>query len=336
MAQAHNTISALPRKLVRAISSRKLLPIGLESASNFAKDGKDRTSRSWRVLGIQRTLADDFQHMCLELDWLPLIMLILVVYSFFSVLFGVAFFGLLSAGAPFVGDWTFSSRVEDCLWMSVTNLVTIGYGSLTPGSRPGYILATVEHFVGILLSAILLGIVVSKASLPTSRIVFSDHIIFTTRNGEPTVIFRVGNTRGNFLLNPEVRVSYFRRLETIEGESVWTGTRLEFEEPPQLAPAFNLAHKVTEDSPLYGMTQEDLQNAGGDLSVVLGATDDHSLQTLHARKLYTKENVMFNMRFGDVLAKDSNGKKMVNFERFHDVIPLEGLSPWVGWKAKAS
>ena len=38
------------------------------------------------------------------------------------------------------------------------------------------------------------------------------------RNSVPHVLLRVGNIRGNFLMNPEIRLSYMQRLVTSEGE----------------------------------------------------------------------------------------------------------------------
>ena len=45
------------------------------------------------------------------------------------------------------------------------------------------------------------------ASLPTSKIIFSKVCLITNRNDVPHLLVRIGNTRGNFLLNPEVASS---------------------------------------------------------------------------------------------------------------------------------
>ena len=42
------------------------------------------------------------------------------------------------------------------------------------------------------------------ASLPSAKLVFSHAMLVTPRDGVPTLIARVCNTRGNYLLNPEV------------------------------------------------------------------------------------------------------------------------------------
>ncbi|GMH38335.1 hypothetical protein BSKO_06219 [Bryopsis sp. KO-2023] len=318
-----------PRKLVRAISSGKFSKLNLVDVAHD-DDNKKGKNFHWSVLGVDRTLADDFHHICLELNWLPLIALVFLVYTFFSLLFAAAFWVLLVRdGAHFVGERLDLGAFEECLWLSVGHLVTIGYGGLLPATRAAFVLATVEHFVGIFLSAILLGVVVTKASIPTAKVVFSKHVLFTTRNGEPTVMFRVGNTRGNFLLNPEVRVSYFRPLDTVEGEKVWAGTRLDWEEPPLLAPSFNLTHRVTETSPFYNMTEEEILRQGGSFTVSMAATDEQSLQTLYARKLFSTDDVLFNVKFGDVLLSKKTSK-IVDFRRFDDVFPITGATTWVG------
>lgn len=60
------------------------------------------------------------------------------------------------------------------------------------------------------MGAVLLGVLINKASIPSARVVFSEACLLTSRNGEPVLILRIGNTRGNFLLNPEIRVGYLK------------------------------------------------------------------------------------------------------------------------------
>ena len=95
------------------------------------------------------------------------------------------------------------SAREACFWFSTNNLITIGFGNLVPGTRLAGVVTSLEHFAGILLSSILLGLVVAKASLPSAKLVFSAAMLVTPRDGVPTLIARVCNTRGNYLLNPE-------------------------------------------------------------------------------------------------------------------------------------
>jgi hypothetical protein len=61
---------------------------------------------------------------------------------------------------------------------------------------------------GVIMGAAVLGVLINRATIPQARVVFSDNCLLTSRNGEPCLILRIGNTRGNFLLNPEIRIGF--------------------------------------------------------------------------------------------------------------------------------
>eukprot|EP00210_Caulerpa_lentillifera_P004943 g4717.t1 len=158
--------------------------------------------------------------------------------------------------------------------------------------------------MGILLSAILLGVVVTKASLPSIKLVFSDVCIITRRNGVHHFIFRVANTRGNLLVSPDIRLCSFSHTNTEEGESIFVAQPLDVIEPPVMAPSFNVVHKIDESSPLAKFSDKELQEK--DYAVSLVATDSHTYQTLYARKHYPGESILSNVRFSDILKRDGN------------------------------
>ena len=45
-----------------------------------------------------------------------------------------------------------------------------------------------------------------------------------------------------------------------------------------LAPSLVISHEITEDSPLYGLSVEDIRAADGAIFVSVAATDDNHLQ----------------------------------------------------------
>ena len=51
----------------------------------------------------------------------------------------------------------------------------------SPDTQLAYIVCTVEHFVGIMMSSLLLGIVFAKASMPTNKTAFSRVCLITAR-----------------------------------------------------------------------------------------------------------------------------------------------------------
>lgn len=50
-----------------------------------------------------------------------------------------------------------------------------------PETSLAYALCTAEHFTGVMMSSLLLGIVFAKASIPTAKTAFSKVCLITTR-----------------------------------------------------------------------------------------------------------------------------------------------------------
>ncbi|EIE23165.1 E set domain-containing protein [Coccomyxa subellipsoidea C-169] len=237
-----------------------------------------------------------------EMDWDVLVLFCLAMYLVVSIVFAALFYITGAVYEQMLGD-SHLSLPEACFWLSVTNLTTIGYGSISPDTQLAYIVCTVEHFVGIMMSSLLLGIVFAKASMPTNKTAFSRVCLITARNGVPHLLIRIGNTRGNFLLHPE-------------------GRRCEVTDPTAIAPSLIIAHEIDEASPLHGLTAEDIRAAEGAIFVSVAATDDNSKQSVIARTIFRPADILWNHRFQDVLVQ-KDGRQFVDFTKFHDTVQIE-------------
>ncbi|KAK9797007.1 hypothetical protein WJX73_004119 [Symbiochloris irregularis] len=315
------------RRIVSSIQTAARLSGSTSSAARL--HAAARVPGRWGVLGVSNSLIDDFTFHCLDMPWRSLLFLVLGVYFSIAVVFAAAFWFLLAYCGPdceefphLIGDVPRQLSVAElCFWMSVNNLITIGFGNVSPGTTAANILCTAEHFGGIMLSSILLGLVVTKASLPTSKIIFSKVCLITKRNGVPHLLVRVGNTRGNFLLNPEIRISYLKRLVTIEGEVTFSGSRLDYADPPAMAPTVNIAHSIDEHSPLFQLTPTDIIDQEGGIYISISATDSNSLQTVYARQIYRAADIRWDHRFKDMLVQRNN-QQFVDFNNLHETVPI--------------
>ena len=54
-----------------------------------------------------------------------------------------------------------------------------------------------------------------------------------------------------------------RKLVTREGESTFKSERMEFADPPTMAPCVIIAHHINAHSPLYGKSAKDLAREAG-------------------------------------------------------------------------
>jgi inward rectifier potassium channel len=50
--------------------------------------------------------------------------------------------------------------------------------------------------------------------------------------------------------------------------------------------------------------------------------DETVSQIVHARHSYTAPEIMWNMRFADILSRTAEGRRAIDYTRFHDLVPL--------------
>ena len=82
-------------------------------------------------------------------------------------------------------------------------------------------------------------------------------------------------------------------------------------------------HAIDESSPLYQLTPKDLIESQVEIVITLTGIDETVSQTIHARHSFVASEIMCNMRFVDIILRSPDGKRVVDYTRFHEVKPLE-------------
>ena len=100
---------------------------------------------------------------------------------------------------------------------------------------------------------------------------------------------------------------------------------LERSQTPLFALTWLALHPIDDRSPLYGMTLEELAEMEGELIVTLSGTDETFSQTIHARHSYIASEILWNMRFVDILTRTSDGQRAVDYRYFHEVTGVDGV-----------
>jgi inward rectifier potassium channel len=85
---------------------------------------------------------------------------------------------------------------------------------------------------------------------------------------------------------------------------------------------WTVMHQIDETSPLYGETPESMAETETDIVLTLIGFDETVAQTVHARHYYLTDEILWNMRFVDIFSRKPDGRRVIDYGRFHDVIPL--------------
>lgn len=212
----------------------------------------------------------------------------------------------------------------NAFFFSVETLGTIGYGALYPRGFTANLIMTAETFVGMVYVALTTGLVFARVSRPVSRITFSRVAVIHDFDGVPTLMFRAANRRANNILEAEVMVSLARDAETAEGLSLRRFEELKVvrSRTPLFALSWTVMHPIDAASPLHGVTSERLLAEFAEIVVVLSGVDDRYAQRVHARHSYSAPEVIWGRRFDDILSITADGRRVIDYGRFHDVVDV--------------
>ena len=270
-------------------------------------------------VGIRRALTRDLYHLLLATTWPRLLALLLTLYLAGNCVFALGYL----AGRDAI-DNARPGSFSDAFFFSVQTMATIGYGKLAPRSLFAHALVTLETFVGLLGVAMTTGLIFAKFSRPTARVLFSRVAVVRPWNGIPSLMFRMANQRTNQIVEAELHVVMARDETTAEGESIRRFHDLELTRRQNaiFALSWTAVHTITERSPLYGASPESLAAAGAEIVVSLIGTDETFSQTVHARYSYVADEIVWNARFVDIISQLPDGRRRIDYTRFHTVIPL--------------
>src|SRR5262249_19599499 len=156
----------------------------------------------------------------------------------------------------------------------------IGYGAMYPESFAANLLVVAEAVVGFTLLALATGLLFAKFSRPTARVMFTRDAVISPVNGVPTLMFRLGNERGNQIVDAQIRAVLVRTERTSEGAKFYRSVDLNLTRTRalSLSRSFSIMHSINEQSPLCGLTPEQLIEQEVEIEVMVVGLDDTSMQ----------------------------------------------------------
>jgi inward rectifier potassium channel len=278
-----------------------------------------RGKRMAVVKGQDKGRFMDFYHNILTASWplffAQLAAAFIVVNLIFAMLYVIDRGGIVNARA---------GSFQDAFFFSVQTLGTLGYGAMAPRTLYTNLLVTAESFTGILTIALFTGIIFARFSRPFARVVFSKVAVVTPFDGVPTLMFRAANQRGEAIIDASVMVNLARQHTTVEGITMrrFQELKLTRSNSSLFALSWTIMHPIDQDSPLYGLTPEDMDAADMEIVIMLNGLDEILADRIYARHAYWADEIVWNRRFVDVISVTPGGTRMVDLTQFHDTIEI--------------
>jgi inward rectifier potassium channel len=268
--------------------------------------------------GIRREVLQDLYHYCMMASWPSLFATIVAFFLIFDLLFGCLFHlvpnCIANLSPPgFLGDFFFS----------VETLATVGYGEMHPQTLYGHTVAMIEIFTGLLMLALITGLMFARFSRPRARFLFSRFGVVRPIDGKLTLMFRAANERQNIVQNASAQLRMLRDDVTSEGFRIRRIIDLPLvrSQHPVFALGWNIMHVIDDASPLKDETPQTLDDHEVIFILSLSGTDETTGQVLMARGEYQASAVRWNATFRDILEWDGS-TLYIDYSKFHDVDPL--------------
>lgn len=263
-------------------------------------------------------------HWLLTISWPRFLAFIAGSYVTINVLFAFAFVlcgpdALQSSAGLFAGQPFYRA-----FFFSVDTFATIGYGNIVPVGVVPNALVTIEALFNIVGVALATGVIFSRFSRPSARIIYSQNAIVAPYRDKTALEFRIANARSSQLIDVQIQ-AILTKIEHSGGTTVRRFYELELERNRVVffPLSWTVVHPISPASPMWGLSRADLVQADAELLVLLIATDETLSQQVHSRSSYEADEIIWGARFANMLMRsESEGIIGMDLDRIHDVEPV--------------
>ena len=207
-----------------------------------------------------------------------------------------------------------------------------------PTSNVGYLLATFEQLLGILINVFVFAAVLAKFQSPQADLIFSKQACVFTRDSVRFLCIRVGNLRCHCLFNPTIKLYLLQDRETAEGESFITIKQLSVDEPGTISGVYNITHKIDSKSPLFALSEKEIKSGNRNIALqcVFSALDPVYQAEVCSKSSYGMDSIKFGVRFEDMVQVGEDGRPALDFAYFEELISVPEYWEWEDQRLHAS
>jgi inward rectifier potassium channel len=220
------------------------------------------------------------------------------------------------AGAQGASAW---DQFLEAFFFSTQTFTTVGYGRVSPVGFLTNAIASFESMAGLMFFALATGLLYGRFSRPNVKIIFSKQAVVAPYRDKTGFMFRIVNGRDNQLIDVEILVALSRK-ENPDPNAPRRFHELSLERTTvNFFPlAWTVVHPIDENSPLHGITQQDLEESDAEFLILFKAFDDTFSQSVHTRSSYRYDEVVVGAKFVSIYVPSTDGASAIDLEKLHD------------------
>mgnify|MGYP003582693801 CR=1 FL=1 len=258
------------------------------------KDGSPNVV--WRGSGILDRYS--IYHYLINIPNWKFIILIFGYYMLINLLFAGIYYVFCQNHLLGLIKGTTFETFEEVYFFSSQTLTTVGYGRISPEGLLTNTIASTEALIGILTLAIITGLLYGRFVKPKAYIRYSDKAVIAPFQDGNGLMFRLLPIKNARLSEVEVKLTASMMIEE-NGKTInkYYTLPMQFSTINSLYLSWTIVHPINEDSPIWGMNQQELEEADFEFMVYLKAYDEHFSNTVISRTSYTYDEILNGAKF---------------------------------------
>jgi inward rectifier potassium channel len=271
----------------------------------YRKDGKPNIVRK----GIKFFDQLSWYHTMISMPRWKFWSWLLITYIIVNAIFASIYYAVGIQNLNGVDSGSALHNYLEAFFFSFQTFTTVGYGHVSPSGLLTSSVAAFESFLGVLTLALAAGLFYGRFSRPRSFLRFSDIALIAPYKNGTALMFRTTPYKNNHLMDAEVKLTMgMRVLKNGEEKNEFYTLGVEFNKINALVLNWTIVHPINENSPIYGMTLEELREARAEMLVYLKAYDEGFANTVVARTSYTADEMIEGAKFKPMYERSASGE----------------------------
>jgi inward rectifier potassium channel len=266
-----------------------------------------------RRQGMKLSDRFSFYHSLIMMPWWKFALVVLLGFLVSNFIFAQIYIWIGVEGLTGMRGTTPWAIFAEAFFFSTQTLTTVGYGHVSPTSVPIGIVASLESMIGLMGFALATGIMYGRFSGPVARIIFSQGMVVGPYQGITGLMFRLSNVKSNTLSDVTCQLM----LSWIQVEDGGNETRRYFNLPMErdtvnsLPLSWTVVHPINEESPIFGLSKEQLMERQAEIMTVIKGYDETSRQVYTARTSYLAHDIEWGAKFPPMFDRTPDSKHTI-------------------------
>lgn len=294
------------------------LGFGTSAQRNIRLINRDGSFNIRRV-GLPFFKSLNFYHGLLGMSWLKFNLLVLLLYIIANLFFASIYFMLGVENLQGSLGKSFFEKFLDAFFFSAQTFTTVGYGRINPHGIAPNIVAAVESMTGLLAFALATGLLYGRFSRPHARLIYRKNALIAPYKDGWAFMCKLANEMKHELIEIEAQIIYTAK-QSADGKlsQRYEGIKLERSKISFLPLTWTLVHPIDEESPLFGLTAEDLEATDAEFLIQIKAFDDTFSQNVYSRSSYKPHEIVWGGKFKSNFNRVVNGITLVDLDKIDD------------------